>query len=96
MASDIVVDGQISANGHTGAGYSAGSGSGGSIRIQTSTLSGTGTVQANGGAHQVGGGGGRIAVHYDTLYLPGANITATGGAGSNAAGQDGTVHLEEQ
>jgi len=95
-AQDLIVDGLISADGGPGSGYQSGSGSGGSIRIDTSSFSGTGTIRANGGAHEVGGGGGRIAVTYEALSLPVEQITANGGSGGNAAGESGTVHLEQQ
>ncbi len=95
-AQDLLVEGRITANGGPGTGYQSGSGSGGSIRIDTSTLFGTGTIQASGCAHEVGGGGGRVAVSYDTLGLPVDQILAEGGAGSYAVGEAGTVHLDQK
>jgi hypothetical protein len=74
----------------------SGSGSGGSIYIVTSTLSGEGIFQANGGAGEVGGGGGRIAIYYDTFTFDLDNIKALGGQGSYAVGQDGTVYIEQR
>ena len=96
----VVVDGKILANGEEGSGWQAGSGSGGSIKIVTSLLEGSGTIAANGGAHEVGGGGGRVAITYD--YLGGAgedfnglrNITALGGHGNYRWGSAGTVLLK--
>ena len=55
--------GRLSANGLNGTNWQAGSGSGGSIKMVTSTLSGNGIISANGASHEVGGGGGRIAVY---------------------------------
>ncbi len=95
----VVVDGAILADGLGGSGCQPGSGSGGSIRIATSLLMGTGRVSADGGAGEVGGGGGRIAVTYAYLGPDGANldgtraITAQGGHGQNAWGSAGTVLL---
>jgi len=86
----------VGLNGGTGHSYQAGSGSGGTVHITTATLSGTGLIHANGGAHEVGGGGGRIAVYYGTLEILTDQIIAKSGAGSYADGQDGTVHLEQQ
>ncbi len=96
LAQDVVVNGLISSNGGGGTGYQSGSGSGGAIRIDTSSLSGAGTIRANGYPLEVGGGGGRVAVSYDSLSLPASQIAAEGGAGSYAVGDDGTVHLEQK
>ena len=95
-AVDIQVDGAISAGGTNGGGYSAGSGAGGSVLINTQTLSGSGAINADGGEREVGGGGGRVAVYYDTMTLAPANISAAGGIGSSSAGGDGTMHLEKK
>jgi large repetitive protein len=95
----LVVDGNLLANGGSGSGYQAGSGSGGSIKIETSLLQGTGAIAANGGAYEVGGGGGRVAVTYDYLDPGGddfsglRNITALGGHGNHSWGSAGTMLL---
>jgi hypothetical protein len=97
----VQIDGIISASGSAGSNYQAGSGSGGSILIETSLLKGVGTVQANGGAGELGGGGGRIAVFYDLLGVEGnnlddgRNIVAWGGKGSSRHGSAGTVFLRK-
>jgi hypothetical protein len=89
----VANDGTISANGTNGQGYQAGSGSGGTVSITTSTLSGAGAIQANGGVNELGGGGGRIALNYSgALGIPKANITANGGAGNWGAGSAGTIN----
>jgi len=82
-------------NGLNGAGGGAGSGSGGTIYINSSNLSGSGTIRANGGAGEVGGGGGRIAVYYDNSTFTG-QATAFGGDGNSRDGQDGTVYLNKK
>ena len=99
-ASEAVdIDGNVLAEGGSGHSYQAGSGSGGSIKIETSLLSGTGTISANGGANQVGGGGGRVAIVYNYIDSAGDdlnglyNITAFGGHGTDRWGSAGTVVL---
>jgi len=97
---DVVVNGAISANGFSGWYYSGG-GSGGGIDVTCHTLTGTGSIRANGGKLGVntagGGGGGRIAIHYNEA----AQILATpqnilfsvaGGLGAYGySGEKGTV-----
>lgn len=79
----------------------SGGGSGGGIRIDAGTLYGSGAISAKGGASTGGygaGGGGRIAVYYNIMNLPVANVTATGGLSNKGAtaaynGGAGTVEL---
>lgn len=59
-ASSMFVDGVISSSGQAGRG--AGGGSGGSIQIHTSSLSGSGSIVAN------GGNGASYTSAYDTSY----------------------------
>ncbi|MBM2828438.1 MAG: hypothetical protein HW408_970, partial [Actinobacteria bacterium] len=92
-ANNAVVDGLITANGGGGSGAQSGSGSGGTINLTVETLSGAGTTRANGGAAEVGGGGGRIAVDYNTLNMNQGQFQALGGPGNYAAGSAGTVNL---
>jgi hypothetical protein len=97
-AGNLKIDGWISAGGGGGGGNNAGSGSGGSILVYARGLSGAGVVRADGGAHQVGGGGGRVALHYTAAEsdITGLNATAIGGTVDGAAsrsGQNGTVEL---
>jgi hypothetical protein len=93
-ATNIVLNGTITANGEGGFGCLAGSGSGGSVNIRTNTLSGTGTIKANGGASEVGGGGGRIAIRYsDRSAMDASGIQALGGHGGNAWGGNGTIYF---
>ncbi|MCP4985367.1 MAG: hypothetical protein GY928_04640, partial [Colwellia sp.] len=75
-----------------------GGGSGGGIFISTGTLSGTGSMTANGGKQTAvygltaGGGGGRIAVYYNDISgFDTSKITAYGGIGNNANGGAGTI-----
>jgi hypothetical protein len=92
-ANELLVAGTILANGQIGNGFQAGSGSGGSIKLVVGTLSGSGSVRANGGVGEVGGGGGRVAVFYTNLVMSATNLLATGGDGGNSDGGHGTVLL---
>ena len=86
-AVNIVNDGSISSKGGLGEANQAGDGSGGAIYLTVSSLSGYGTINADGGANQVAGGGGRVSVHYiDMSTLDDTNISALGGQGSNTDG----------
>jgi len=80
----IIVNGVIAADGQslTAAQTSPyGSGAGGSVLIETGTISGSGTIRANGGdvanSNQGAGAGGRIAIYYD-LYGDGSIPIADG------------------
>jgi hypothetical protein len=98
-AGNVNVDGTILADGGIGNGDAAGSG--GSIRIDTGTLTGSGTITARGGNvnNKTGcASGGRIAIYFDTMTLPQANLLVPGGvypvqAGFNAG--PGTVFLKD-
>jgi hypothetical protein len=91
----MIVDGSILANGGTGNGYQAGSGSGGSIHMTTASLSGSGVIRANGGAYEVGGGGGRIAVYYnDISAFDVSHIQSLGGIGNFRSGGNGSIYLK--
>jgi len=100
---NFVLEGTISANGLS---MGKGGGSGGSLYITTYTLSGLGTIRANGGkagsSCEGGGGGGRIALYYLTSTFTG-NIQTHGGTGivttacpnTRVNGEDGTVVVLE-
>ena len=97
VAGSAIVNGQLLANGGNAAvGTGGGAGSGGAIRLDVTTLSGSGQVQARGGTGantgDGAGGGGRIAIYACQQLLPVPNISVTGGTGGNV-GQPGTVHL---
>ncbi len=91
------VDGRISANGNAGLAEGGGGGSGGSVWLTVGTLTGAGTISANGGMGNGlgltgggGGGGGRIAIQYGTYLFFGVT-SAWGGSGS-AWGGAGTIY----
>lgn len=101
----LTVNGSINANGEIAyewSIYSAGAASGGSIWLDVGTLEGTGSVTANGGDgginysyESAAGGGGRIAIYYDTDSNDFSALSADAGAlvnGTTAAG-DGTLYL---
>ncbi|MFZ2777675.1 MAG: fibronectin type III domain-containing protein, partial [Candidatus Moraniibacteriota bacterium] len=86
------ISGSITANGGNGISFgstASGGGSGGSIWIQSGTLSGTGSMTARGGnggtSSAGGGGGGRIAVSCTSYGYGGSFTVASGTGGSGAA-----------
>jgi hypothetical protein len=88
------IDGALSADGNIGLQDDSGGGSGGSIWVAASRISGAGAMTANGGNGDLygggGGGGGRIAVYSPANTYTGLVMTA-GGAGANF-GQSGTIY----
>ncbi len=99
-AGSAKIDGEILANGQM-PGQCA-SGSGGGVYLKVGTLSGAGQMAVNGGDgngwYGTPGGGGRVAIYYDTLngFNLLTNVTAHGGApqgGFSAA--VGTVYLKQ-
>jgi hypothetical protein len=98
-AGTLTLEGMITADGgasrSSGSGSSGSGGSGGGIRIDAATLAGSGTISARGGnsTYISGGGGGRIAVYFDSMILPQANINALGGTGYNTNGSDGSLFI---
>lgn len=93
-ANELDVDGQVLANGGSVDGCQSGGGSGGSIWIQASMIKGDGLIAANGGGNEVGGGGGRVALHCDIFNMAETQVQAMGGAGSYRSGGHGTVLLQ--
>ena len=97
---NLVADGEIDADGAVSAGSAAGCGAGGSIRIDTRTVSGIGAITAAGGGANTGtgAGGGRIAIYYlDMENYARTLIGAPGGQGGyEAAASNGTIYLRQQ
>ena len=94
-AQQVIVEGTIEANGAGGT-SSIGAGSGGTIRIFTDILEGSGSVQVVGGAgssNTGGGGGGRLQIKYDDVQYWYGDLQAEGGTGYTIGGA-GTVYLE--
>lgn len=105
VAGSLELSGTITANGqHLIIGSNAGGGgSGGSVWLDVGTLSnpqGTGLITANGGRgwFSGGGGGGRIAIYYDSLngFDLSADVQAVGGTRYSGAtgthGGAGTIY----
>ena len=65
--------------------------------IETGGVNGIGMVRADGGAYQVPGGGGRIALYYPAASSDTTQLTITSSAGVHASrtAGDGTVHLDD-
>jgi len=91
----FTLDGLLTVDGQTNA--QAG-GAGGSILIQTTTMSGTGLIGANGGnaveSSYGGGGGGRIAVYASINDFSGQYTAFGGQAVDSSHGGAGTVYLD--
>ena len=103
FARDYVhLDGAVLADGQIGDGNAAGSGAGGSVRIESPYAAGTGQISARGGDREVGGGGGRVIILYD--YLGGTgddfdsfrNVSVRGGRGNSVWGTDGSLLIKRR
>ena len=85
-------DGVISANGDS-------TSSGGSVYVTTKNLAGSGLFSANGGSGQCGstcngpGGGGRVAIYYETSSFSAQNIRALGASNGDRTSGNGTVKI---
>ena len=90
VANNFVNDGYVSANGSNTA-------SGGSIYVITDKMNGVGFFTANGGTSYCPnicfgpGGGGRVAIHYNTSTFVKTNATSLGWSGYGGASMNGTV-----
>jgi hypothetical protein len=97
VAGNLVVNGQLSANGSAGASYNRGGGAGGSLWITGGcTLGGTGEVQVSGGTgwgNGHGGGGGRLAMDDTVKYNFQGNIRGAAGYEDSWYGGAGTVYF---
>lgn len=101
VAGTLTVDGTIKSNGEKAEHY-AGGGAGGSIRIVTDILAGSGSIHADGGnrysassSYRGGGGsGGRIAVYTTTgNSIADTQYNVSGGEGYYMYGAAGTVYI---
>ncbi len=102
----LTLDGTISAVGgngiYNGSYNGGGGGAGGSILIRAGTLSGGGTISANGGRGAIGGGGGaggRVAVYYGAnggFSLDSVTADAGSAQGAGSAGATGTTFIVDR
>ena len=96
VAGTATINGTLSANGVSGGN---GNGAGGSISISAATLTGAGTIRANGGtpssgSNMSGGGGGRISLDGVTTDSFSGNLQVLGGGNGTArSGFAGTLYL---
>ncbi|KAK3755992.1 hypothetical protein QZH41_003345 [Actinostola sp. cb2023] len=98
VAKRLQINGLLSSDGINGIGNHAGGGSGGSIFIQTTNMTGHGEISVKGGSGTGdggGGSGGRVAIHCRWRYTYGGKFTDLGGQGSKYGGPAGTVYKEE-
>jgi len=117
VADSLALEGRIDASG-VGATHSeifdtteAGAGAGGAIYLEVGALSGSGDILANGGdaksdgsgRHGGAGGGGRIAIHYDSIDAFGGDLSVRGGgvlpgpaSTDLSIGGAGTIFLRER
>ncbi|KAA0165671.1 hypothetical protein FNF27_07587 [Cafeteria roenbergensis] len=103
--SELDVNGTVSVNGVNGIGstgynyQASGGGSGGSLLVVASRLSGTGMLSANGGAgargyssyHSAPGSGGRVAIHATSLAWHGQALACQGSPFASYYAAPGTV-----
>src|SRR5258706_3179849 len=94
VSDTLIVNGDLSADGVAPNGDRAGGGSGGSIYLETGTLSGNGLVHAKGGSGIGGGsgGGGRMAIYAATSNNT-ITFSVAGGNGWAVAGE-GTIYFD--
>lgn len=98
VAKRLQINGLLSCDGTTAEGTNAGGGSGGSIFIKTTNMTGHGEISIKGGAgtgNGGGGSGGRAAIHCRWRYIYGGKFTDHGGQGSKYGGSAGTIYKEE-
>lgn len=99
QATTITLNGRIGANGGSSS-YNTAAGSGGSVLIECETISGSGRVSADGGGYVnlaalyengSAGGGGRIAVHYDSVKQSAVDCDVTFEARGGQTADTGSV-----
>lgn len=91
------MEGIIESNGVSGHSSGIAGGSGGCIRINTRDFEGSGSIQTSGGdgtTETGSGGGGRIAVYYETAQFWFGNFDSSGGSSNMSCGGAGTVYLK--
>lgn len=96
----IEINGDVIADGQDSEGERGGGGSGGSVKLQTKSFLGSGSISANGGSssgvtHQCpggGGGGGRVVINHSWGWNTfTGRVRSVGGASKMECGGAGTV-----
>lgn len=98
VAKRLEINGLLSSDGTNGVGTDTGGGSGGSVFIRTTNMTGHGDISIRGGSgtgNGGGGSGGRAAIHCRWRYTYGGRFIDYGGQGSKYGGPAGTVYKEE-
>lgn len=94
----LELNGELTANGKNGEGPNSGGGSGGSILIETTNMTGHGRISVKGGqgaGNGGGGSGGRVAIHCRWRYTFGGKFSDRGGQGNKYGAPAGTIYKEE-
>lgn len=95
VGGQLLIDGNVTANGASAWANDQGGGAGGSVWLQAGRLAGAGQILADGGGGEWvdggSGGGGRIALHLGTNAFTGV-VAARGGGGGRQVGGAGTVY----
>ena len=98
VSKELELNGLLTANGQDGRGQDAGGGSGGSMLIETTNMTGHGEISVLGGqgSGQGGGGaGGRVGIHCRWRYSYGGKFSDHGGQGNEYGAPAGTIYKEE-
>lgn len=94
----LQINGLLSSKGTDGEGIDAGGGSGGSILITTTNMTGHGEIAVPGGSGTgsgSAGSGGRVGIHCRWRYKYGGKFTDHGGQKGRYGGPAGTIYKEE-
>lgn len=94
----LQINGLLSSKGTDGEGIDAGGGSGGSILITTTNMTGHGEISVPGGSGTgsgSAGSGGRVGIHCRWRYKYGGKFTDHGGQKGRYGGPAGTIYKEE-
>ena len=102
VGQNIEINGRLMLNGIDGSGTDAGGGSGGSVIVYTTDITGHGVIDVVGGSGTgkgTGGAGGRAAIHCRWRYWYGGQFKDRGGSGGSSwdltrGAAAGTVYVE--
>jgi hypothetical protein len=98
VAGNLIINGELSADGAPGLIDRSGGGAGGSLLVAARSLYGNGLITASGGAGEPfdggGGGGGRVAIYAGSNNFTGP-INVSGGSGA-APGEPGSIAFSSE